>query len=108
MNTLPRAELIEVVEVEPLDVLLKQDLTLLQLALEALSIPSWSESLPVSVLLMTWSTSIGASGASWMFRVALGYISISKLRCRWKLPPVASGVTALAFIFLLLHRAHAS
>jgi hypothetical protein len=72
VNTLPSAELIEVVEVEPLDVLLKQDLTLLQLALEALSISSWSESLPVSVLLMAWSASVGASGASWMFGVALG------------------------------------
>jgi len=72
VNTLPSAELIEIVEVEPLDVLLKQGLTLLQLALETLSISSWSESLPMSVFLMAWSAGVGASGASWVFGVALG------------------------------------
>src|ERR1700683_57285 len=52
MNPLPSAEFIDIVEIETLDVTLKQGFALFQLTLDALSITSGSESLPMSVLLM--------------------------------------------------------
>jgi hypothetical protein len=44
---------------------------LFQLALNALGIASWSESLPVSVLLMAWRTSVGTRSTSRVLGVAL-------------------------------------
>jgi hypothetical protein len=71
VDALSGAEFIEVIEIETLELALKQGLTLLQLTFESLGITSRSESLPVSVLLMTWSASIGACCTSRMLAVAL-------------------------------------
>ena len=71
VNALSGAEFIEVIDVEALKLALKQGLTLLQLTFEALSITPRSESLPVPVLLMTRSASIGACCASRVLAIAL-------------------------------------
>jgi hypothetical protein len=115
VNTLPSTQFVDIVEIETLNMALKQGFTLLKLALYALGITSGSEGLPVPVLLMAWGASIGTSSTSRVLGIALETkiksYRVSELRARWRLPSVSPErrhLPAHTLIFLLLHRAHAS
>lgn len=104
MDALLSAYVIDIVNVEGRDAAHQQSSALPQEMLDALGVASRSQSLPMSVLLVAWGTSIGTGGTSRIFRIALIIIRISELE-------IAVGVardSALALIFLLLHRAQAS
>ena len=64
--------LFDVGHIEVGDAVLEQDLALRELSLETFGVPSWSERLAVSVLLMAGCASRRTSRAARVLRVALG------------------------------------
>jgi hypothetical protein len=109
IDALSRKNLIKIVHIETRDMTFQKHITLDQLLLDALGVPSGDQGLSVPILLMAGSTSSSTSRTSGMLGIAL-IRTLSGLElaregggsCRRCHP------TGLALIFLLLHRAQAS